>query len=331
MTVLVTGGAGYIGSHMAHALVDAGERVVVLDNLSTGLREAVPLGVPLIAGDIGDRQLVDKLIADYGVEAILHFAGSTVVPESISKPLDYYRNNTGSSRTLIEAAVQGGVRHFIFSSTAAVYGNPESIPVTEDMPTQPMSPYGRSKLMTEWILKDVAAVRSLGYVILRYFNVAGADPKLRTGQSTPQATHLIKVAAQTAMGLRPKIEIYGTDYSTPDGTCVRDYIHVTDLVAAHSQALHYLREGGAGTTLNCGYGHGFSVSEVINTVKRISKIDFPVELAPRRAGDPAQVVASAARVRDLLGWRPRFDDLDLIVAHALAWEKKLLSATISPR
>lgn len=331
MTVLVTGGAGYIGSHMAHALVDAGECVVVLDNLSTGLREAVPLGVPLIAGDIGDRQLVDKLIADYGVEAILHFAGSTVVPESISKPLDYYRNNTVSSRTLIEAAVQCGVRHFIFSSTAAVYGNPESIPVTEDMPTQPMSPYGRSKLMTEWILKDVAAAQPLGYVILRYFNVAGADPKLRTGQSTPQATHLIKVAAQTAMGLRPKIEIYGSDYSTPDGTCVRDYIHVTDLVAAHSQALHYLRDGGAGTTLNCGYGHGFSVREVINTVKRISKIDFPVELAPRRAGDPAQVVASAARVRDLLGWRPRFDDLDLIVAHALAWEKKLLSATISPR
>ncbi len=323
MTILVTGGAGYIGSHMVHELVDCGERVVVLDNLSVGSREAIPPGVPLIVGDIGDRHLIGEIIADYSVEAILHFAGSTIVPESIAHPLDYYRNNTANSRTLIEAAVLSGVRYFIFSSTAAVYGNPETIPVTEDMPTQPLSPYGRSKLMTEWILKDIAAVRPLGYVILRYFNVAGADPKLRTGQSTPNATHLIKVAAQTAMGLRPKIEIFGTDYPTPDGTCVRDYIHVSDLVRAHWLALQYLREGGTGTTLNCGYGRGFSVREVIETAKRVSCNNFRVELAPRRAGDPAQIIASSARLRELLGWQPRFDDLDLLVAHALEWEKKL--------
>ena len=323
MTILVTGGAGYIGSHMVHELVDAGEKVVALDNLVTGFDWAVAEGVPLIVGDTGDQPLVASLIAEHGVDAIIHFAASTVVPESVAQPLAYYRNNTVNSRALIETAVNGGVKHFIFSSTAAVYGNPEHVPVKEDAPTVPMSPYGASKLMTETMLRDAGFAHGLGYVVLRYFNVAGADPKLRTGQSTRNATHLIKVATEAAIGQRPKVDVFGTDYPTPDGTGIRDYIHVTDLARAHSDALRHLRAGGESLTLNCGYGHGFSVLEVIDAVKRVSGVHFRVETGPRRPGDPAQVVAAADRARALLGWRPQLDDLSAIVAHALAWQKKL--------
>jgi UDP-glucose 4-epimerase len=323
MTILVTGGAGYIGSHMVHALVDAGERVVVLDDLSTGFRQALPAGVPLFVGQTGDQTLVAAIIEACKVEAIVHFAASIVVPDSVRDPLSYYRNNTANSRTLIEAAVTGGVRHFIFSSTAAVYGNPAQVPVDEDAPTVPISPYGTSKLMTEIMLHDVAAAHRLRYVILRYFNVAGADPQLRTGQSTPNTTHLIKVAVEAALGLRPKLQVFGTDYPTPDGTCIRDYIHVSDLVRAHSDALRYLRAGGDSATVNCGYGRGFSVLDVVDTVKKAAGIDFPVEYAPRRPGDPAQIVAACERAHSLLGWQPQRDDLATIVAHALAWERKL--------
>jgi UDP-glucose 4-epimerase len=323
MAILVTGGAGYIGSHMVHALADAGESVVVLDNLSTGFEWAVPPEVPLVVGETGDEALVGSLIAEHAVTEIIHFAASIVVPDSVSDPLRYYRNNTANSRSLIEAAVRGGVRHFIFSSTAAVYGNPARVPVSEDDPLQPMSPYGSSKLMTEIMLRDAAAAHGLGYVVLRYFNVAGADPRLRTGQSTPDATHLIKVAVQTALGMRPRMDVFGTDYPTPDGTCIRDYIHVSDLVAAHADALRYLRSGGASATMNCGYGRGFSVLEVIEAVKRASAVDFPVRFVPRRPGDPAQIVAASERARSLLGWQPRLDDLAAIVEHALAWERRL--------
>jgi UDP-glucose 4-epimerase len=325
MTILVTGGAGYIGSHMVHDLVDAGESVVVLDNLSTGFDWAVRGTVPLILGDTGDQALVDRIIAEHGVTAIIHFAASIVVPDSVADPLGYYRNNTANSRALIECAVRGGVRQFIFSSTAAVYGNPAAAPVSEDAPTAPMSPYGSSKLMTEIMLRDAGRAHGLGHVILRYFNVAGADPQMRTGQSTRGATHLIKVAAETALGLRPKMDVFGTDYATPDGTCVRDYIHVSDLVRAHSDALRHLRGGGEPLTLNCGYGRGFSVREVIDTVKRVSGVDFRVEQAPARAGDPAQIVAAADRARALIGWQPQLDDLETIVAHALAWQRKLMT------
>jgi UDP-glucose 4-epimerase len=323
MTILVTGGAGYIGSHMVHALVDAGERVVVLDNLSTGFDWAVPKQATLVAGETGDQALVASLIARHRVESIIHFAASIVVPDSVADPLGYYRNNTANSRSLIECAVTGGVKQFIFSSTAAVYGNPDKVPVSEDDPLKPMSPYGSSKLMTEIMLRDAGHAHGLAHVILRYFNVAGADPGLRTGQSTKGATHLIKVAVETALGLQPKMQVYGTDYPTPDGTCIRDYIHVCDLVRAHSDALAYLRSGGASTTLNCGYGRGFSVLEVIDTVKRVSGIDFRVETAARRAGDPAQIVAKSDRIRALLGWQPQLDDLTTIARHALAWEREL--------
>src|SRR5262249_53118042 len=329
MTILVTGGGGYIGSHMVHALVDAGERVVVLDNLSTGFDWAVAEGAPLVIGETGDQPLVAALIADHKVDAVIHFAASIVVPDSVRDPLGYYRNNTGNSRALIETAIKGGVRAFIFSSTAAVYGNPERVPVREDDPTVPMSPYGSSKLMTEIMLRDAGIAHGLRYVILRYFNVAGADPLGRTGQSTRAATHLIKIAVETALGLRPNMAIFGTDYPTADGTCIRDYIHVSDLVAAHSDALAYLRGGGASTTLNCGYGRGFSVLDVIETVKRMSGVDFKVEFAARRAGDPAQLVAACDRVRSTLKWQPRFDDLQIIVAHALEWERKLQSPQLT--
>jgi UDP-glucose 4-epimerase len=325
MTVLVTGGAGYIGSHMVHALADAGERVVVLDDLSTGFDWAIPKGVPLIIGENGDQTLVAGLIAQHAVDAVIHFAASIVVPDSVSDPLGYYRNNTVNSRALIETAVKGGVRHFIFSSTAAVYGNPAKVPVDEDDATQPVSPYGSSKLMTEIMLRDAGRAHALGHVILRYFNVAGADPKLRTGQSTKGATHLIKVAVETALGRRDQMHVFGTDYPTPDGTCIRDYIHVTDLVRAHSDALAYLRGGGTSRTLNCGYGHGFSVLEVIEAVKQVAKLDFRVELGDRRPGDPAQIVAASNRIRSVLGWRPQFDDLATIVSHALAWERELMA------
>jgi UDP-glucose 4-epimerase len=325
MTILVTGGAGYIGSHMVHELVDAGEKVITLDSLVTGFDWAVAEGVPLIVGDTGDQELVASIIAKHDVDAIIHFAASTVVPESVAQPLAYYHNNTVNSRALIETAIKGGVKHFIFSSTAAVYGNPERTPVAEDAPPMPMSPYGASKLMTERMLRDAGFAHGLGYVVLRYFNVAGADPKLRTGQSTRNATHLIKVATEAALGQRPKIDVFGTDFPTPDGTGIRDYIHVSDLVRAHSDALRHLRAGGESLTLNCGYGHGFSVLEVIDTVKRVSGVDFRVDTAPRRPGDPAQVVAAADRARALLGWHPQLDDLTTIVAHALAWQKKLVT------
>ena len=323
MTVLVTGGAGYIGSHMVYALLDAGERVVVLDNLSTGFDWAVGRGASLVIGETGDQPRVAALIAEHRVDAVIHFAASIVVPDSVRDPLGYYRNNTVNSRALIETAIKGGVRQFIFSSTAAVYGNPERVPVREDDPTVPMSPYGSSKLMTEIMLRDAGAAYGLRHVILRYFNVAGADPLGRTGQSTKGATHLIKVAVETALGLRPKMQVFGTDYPTPDGTCIRDYIHVCDLVRAHADALRYLRNGGASTTLNCGYGRGFSVLEVIDTVKRVSGTDFRVETTARRPGDPAQIVAKSDRIRAVLGWRPQLDDLTTIARHALDWERKL--------
>jgi UDP-glucose 4-epimerase len=325
MALLVTGGAGYIGSQMVHELVDAGERVVVLDDLSTGFRWAVPEGAPLVIGETGDQALVARLIRDHQVDSIIHFAASIVVPDSVRDPLGYYRNNTVNSRALIESAVRNGIRHFVLSSTAAVYGNPAAVPIGEDAPTLPISPYGWSKVMTEIMLRDASRAHRMGHVILRYFNVAGADPQGRTGQSSAAATHLIKVAAETALGLRPKLEIFGTDYPTTDGTCIRDYIHVSDLADAHKLALHYLRSGGTPLTLNCGYGHGFSVREVIETVKRVSAIDFKVEHAPRREGDPARIVAASERIRDALGWDPCYDDLPTIVAHALTWERQLMA------
>ena len=330
MTVLVTGGAGYIGSHMVHELADAGERVVVLDNLSTGFDWAVAKGVPLIVGETGDQALVARLIREHSVDAIIHFAASIVVPDSVRDPLGYYRNNTMNSRALIESAVNGGVRHFIFSSTAAVYGNPAEIPVKEDSATLPISPYGWSKLMTEIMLRDAGSAYGLQHVILRYFNVAGADPQGRTGQSTKAATHLIKVAVETVLGLRPKLDVFGDDYPTPDGTCIRDYIHVSDLVRAHADALRYLRSGAPSLTLNCGYGHGFSVLEVIDAVKRVSGVDFKVDIAPRRPGDPAQIVAHSERVRSKLRWQPRYDDLSTIVRDALGWERELMTRQTAP-
>jgi UDP-glucose 4-epimerase len=325
MSILVTGGGGYIGSHMVHELVDAGESVVVLDDLSTGFRSALPKSVPLIVGDVGNETLVAEVIRTHAVDEIIHFAASIVVPDSVRDPLAYYRNNTMHARALIAVMVATGVRRFIFSSTAAVYGNPARVPVTETEPLTPMSPYGSSKMMTEIMLRDAAAAHGFGYVILRYFNVAGADPQLRTGQSTLNATHLIKVGVETALGLRPQMEVYGTDYATPDGTCIRDYIHVTDLVRAHSAALAHLRRGGPSETFNCGYGHGASVLEVIAAVKRASGRDFAVRLAERRPGDPPAIVADAQRIRATLGWTPQFDDLDTIVRHALAWEQSLAS------
>ena len=323
MSVLVTGGAGYIGSHMAHRLCDAGETVVVLDNLTTGFDWAIPATAQLVKGDVGDDALVAQIIEDHGIEAIVHFAGSIVVPESVADPLGYYLNNTVKSRALIASAVAGGVKHFIFSSTAAVYGAPETMPVTEATPQVPVSPYGSSKLMTEVMLRDTAIAHDFRYVALRYFNVAGADPEGRTGQSTKGATHLIKVACETAQGKRSHIDVFGTDYDTPDGTCIRDYIHVSDLVKAHSDALAYLRGGGAATVMNCGYSRGFSVLEVIDAVKRTAGVDFDVRLADRRPGDPPQIVAASDLLRSTLNWQPDHEDLDTIVRHALDWEATL--------
>jgi len=325
MTVLVTGGAGYIGSHMVLELVDAGETVVVLDNLSTGFRWAVADRASLVVGDTGDQSLVSRLIRQHRIEAIIHFAASVVVPDSVRDPLGYYLNNTANTRALIECAVTNGVQRFIFSSTAAVYGNPADSPVSEEAPTQPISPYGSSKLMSEVMLRDAAKAHGLNYVILRYFNVAGADPRRRAGQSSIGATHLIKVAVETAQGLRTKLQVFGLDYPTPDGSCIRDYIHVSDLARAHSDALRRLRAGPVMQTLNCGYGHGFSVLEVIETVKRVSGVDFKVEAAARREGDPARIVANSQQARSILGWEPRYDDLSTIVTHALAWERELAS------
>ena len=325
-SILVTGGAGYIGSHTVRQLVAAGYRVVVLDDLSTGHRWAVAPEATLVVGIAGDKALAGALIAEHGVRAVVHFAGSIVVPESVADPLKYYGNNSAASRNLIEACVAKGVERFIFSSTAAVYGIPEALPVAETAPTRPINPYGRSKLVTEWMLEDVAASpagRRFKHVILRYFNVAGASEDGTLGQATQNATHLIKVACEAACGAREKVTVFGTDYPTPDGTCIRDYIHVEDLARAHLDALRYLEGGGASDTFNCGYGRGFSVLEVIEAVKRVSGIDFPVNHAPRRAGDPAALVAGAGRIRETLGWTPELDDLDTIVAHALAWERSL--------
>ena len=323
MTILVTGGAGYIGSHMVHELADAGEPVAVLDNLSTGFRFLVPTSVPFVAGSTGDRTLVSEVIAHHRVSAIIHFAASIVVPDSVSDPLGYYSNNTMNTCALLDVAIKSGVREFIFSSTAAVYGNAGEASVREDAPTAPISPYGTSKLMSEIMLHDAARAHGLRFVVLRYFNVAGADPRLRTGQATPAATHLIKIACETAIARRPKMSVFGTDYPTPDGTCIRDYIHVTDLVKAHSAALAYLRSGGTSTTFNCGYGHGASVLEVIAAVRRACGRDFPVEMSGRRPGDPPSLVANVDRIRSKLPWRPQFQNLDTIVAHALAWEDQL--------
>ena len=323
MTVLVTGGAGYIGSHMVHELVDAGDHVVVLDNLSTGFRFLIPASVPFVSGSTGDRELVAKVIEQYGVTAIIHFAASIVVPDSLRDPLGYYHNNTMNTCALLDTAIGSGVRQFIFSSTAAVYGNADAPSLREDAPTAPISPYGTSKLMSEIMLHDAGRAHGLRFVILRYFNVAGADPRGRTGQSSPGATHLIKVACEAAIGKRPKMSVYGTDYPTPDGTCIRDYIHVSDLARAHSASLGHLRRGGASMTFNCGYGRGSSVFEVIDAVRRVSGRDFQVEIEGRRAGDPAGLVANVERIRTTLPWQPQFQDIDTIVAHALAWEKRL--------
>lgn len=324
MSILVTGGAGYIGSHMVVELVDAGEQVVVIDNLSTGFRRAVPDRAVFVEGDIGDQSLVESVISEHKVESVIHFAGSVVVPDSVVDPLGYYNDNTVKSRALIESAVVLGVRHFIFSSTAAVYGIPEVNPVSEDAPLNPISPYGASKLMTEWMLRDVAhAHHELGYVVLRYFNVAGADPEGRAGQSTERATHLIKVASQVALGDRSHLEIYGRDYETADGTCIRDYIHVTDLARAHLQALDYLRTGGQSAVFNCGYGHGTSVLEVIDSVERAIGSKLDARDAARRPGDPPALVAGADRIRQVLGWLPEHDNIDEIVASALRWERRL--------
>jgi len=324
MAVLVTGGAGYIGSHMVLSLADAGEKVVVLDNLVTGFDWAIDGRAVFEEGDARDIDFVVGLIAKHGITEIVHFAGSIVVPESVADPLKYYRNNTATSRDLIEAAVKGGVKHFIFSSTAAVYGMTGLAPVVETTPLNPMSPYGRSKLMTEMMLADVAAAHPITYGVLRYFNVAGADPQGRSGQSSPGATHLIKVACQTALGQREKVDIFGTDFETPDGTGVRDYIHVTDLIAAHALLLKHLRGGGQSTTLNCAYGRGYSVREVIEAVRHVSGVDLRADEGPRRAGDPASITATGEKLRKQLGWVPQHDDLTEIVASAYAWEKHLM-------
>ena len=324
MGVLVTGGAGYIGSHMVLDLLDAGEDVIVLDNLSTGFRSAVPDGAKLVEGDVGDQRLVRHLLLGNRIDAIIHFAGSIIVPNSVADPLGYYLNNTCKSRSLLACAVETKVPHFIFSSTAAVYGMPEENPVAEDARLEPISPYGSSKLMTEIMLRAVGVAHTLRYVALRYFNVAGADPLQRSGQSTPKATHLIKIAVQAALGKRPNLEVFGTDYPTPDGTCVRDYIHVSDLTRAHLAALGHLRAGGESQVLNCGYGKGFSVLEVIAAVKRVSGSNFAVHFGKRRPGDPAALVAEARRISEVLGWRPAYADLDGIVGDALAWERRLI-------
>ncbi|HEX5960701.1 MAG TPA: UDP-glucose 4-epimerase GalE [Rhodanobacteraceae bacterium] len=320
--ILVTGGAGYIGSHVLLQLVEAGERVVVLDDLSTGFREAV-VGAELVVGNVGDRERVAELLRAHAVDTVMHFAARTIVPESVADPLRYYGNNTCATRNLLECCRDAGVRQIVFSSTAAVYGIPEGGKASEATPTAPINPYGSSKLMSEWMLRDLAAAGGPRYVALRYFNVAGCDPEGRVGQSTKNATLLVKVACEAALGKRPRLSIFGTDYATPDGTGVRDYIHVDDLARAHLDALRYLRTGGASTTLNCGYGHGYSVREVLDAVGRASGVPVPFVEEARRAGDPPSLVAVSDRIRTVLGWSPRCDDLDLIARTALAWERRL--------
>src|SRR3954471_13112219 len=321
-TVLVTGGAGYIGSHTVLQLVARGERVVVLDDLSTGFRQAAR-DVPLVIGNVGDRAITDRLLAEHQVDTIIHFAAHTIVPESVSNPLKYYGNNTCSTRSLLEAASNAGVKHFVFSSTAAVYGIPAVGLASEDTPTAPINAYGTSKLMSEWMLRDLSAATSLRHVVLRYFNVAGSDPQGRIGQSTRAATLLVKVACEAAVGKRSHLSVFGTDYPTPDGTGVRDYIHVDDLARAHLSALDYLRAGGQSLTANCGYGHGYSVREILSSVERIAGIKLNVREEPRRAGDPPSLVAKTEKVRTVLGWQPQLDDIDTIVRTSLEWERRL--------
>jgi UDP-glucose 4-epimerase len=321
-TVLVTGGAGYIGSHTVLQLVARGERVVVLDDLSTGFRQAVR-DVPLVVGNVGDRRLVDSLLAEHRVDTIVHFAAHTIVPESVSNPLKYYGNNTCSTRALLEAASQAAVKNFVFSSTAAVYGIPAAGLASEETPTAPINPYGTSKLMSEWMLRDLCSATQMRHVALRYFNVAGSDPQGRIGQSTRAATLLVKAAVEAAVGKRPYLSIFGTDYPTPDGTGVRDYIHVEDLATAHLNALDYLRTGGKSLVANVGYGHGYSVREVLSSVEKIAGLKLDVREEPRRAGDPPSLVARCERVRELLKWQPRLDDIDTIVRTSLEWEKRL--------
>ena len=320
--ILVTGGAGYIGSHVVRQLGRAGEAVITLDNLSTGFEAAVTAG-ELIVGDTGDAALLERIFAEHDIDTVMHFAAHTIVPESVADPLKYYGNNTASSRTLLEAANRHGVKHIVFSSTAAVYGIPESGHASEDSPTAPINPYGTSKLMTEWMLRDLAAAGGPAYVALRYFNVAGCDPTGTIGQSTPKATLLVKVACEAATGRRPGVAIYGTDYPTPDGTGLRDYIHVEDLAAAHLDALTYLRGGGESAVLNCGYGHGYSVREVLAAVERASGGKLDISEEARRAGDPPELIAVADCISEVLGWAPKFDDLDTIVRTSLEWERKI--------
>jgi UDP-glucose 4-epimerase len=320
--LLVTGGAGYIGSHVVRQLGAAGEDVVTLDNLCTGFREAVTAG-ELIVGETGDADLLDRIFAEHDIDTVMHFAAHTIVPESVADPLKYYRNNTCSSRTLLEAAHSHGVKHIVFSSTAAVYGIPPGGKAAEDSPTAPINPYGTSKLMTEWMLRDLAIAGGPSYVALRYFNVAGCEPTGTIGQSTPKATLLVKVACEAATGNRPGVSIFGTDYPTPDGTGLRDYIHVEDLASAHLDALTYLRNGGESTTLNCGYGHGYSVREVLQAVEKVNGAPLNINEEERRAGDPPELIAIAEKVRSVLGWKPQFDDLDSIVRTSLEWERKI--------
>ena len=323
--VLVTGGAGYIGSHAVLALRDSGWPVAVIDDLSNGTREVVPDGVSFFEGSIADRDLVDRIFRDQGIGAILHFAGSIVVPESVDKPLEYYANNTLASHALTSAAVDAGVRHIVFSSTAAVYGEPERVPIEEDDPKQPINPYGASKLMTERMLADAAAAHPLNYAALRYFNVAGADPDMRAGQVGKGSTHLIKVAVEAAVGKRDHVAVFGTDYATADGTCVRDYVHVGDLAAAHVIALEQLVERPQqNLVLNCGYGKGLSVLEVLDTLDRLVGTPVPRREMPRRPGDAPELVASNRALVETLDWSPRFADIETIVAHALEWERRLL-------
>ena len=320
--VLVTGGAGYIGSHVAWALHDAGRRAVVLDDLSAGRRDLVPPDAPFIEGDAGDIGLVARVLRDHGCGAVMHFAGSIVVSESVAKPLLYFRNNTAVTGRLVEACLEAGIERFVYSSTAAVYGQPETVPVGEDAPLRPINPYGRSKLMSEWMLADAAAAHRFECVCLRYFNVAGADAGGRAGQVSPVATHLVKIACEAALGRRQGVEIYGEDYDTPDGTCIRDYVHVTDLADAHLAALAHLEGGGGSLTLNCGYGKGASVRQVLAEVEAAAGHPLSVRGAPRRPGDAVSLVADAGRIRDVLGWRPRHEDLATIVRTALAWERR---------